>query len=123
MRIDVDATVGIVTTKIKLYQITRKGYWRSEKWIKPKKKTKVNKVPLKKPFLSGTVNLTAYSDLVLGGVYSDGNETYVCVRKFNLGGPLSYLKNASTTFNNNIFIAPKELHLVSQMVPEKTTTS
>ena len=122
MRIEIDAQVGMVTTKNVPCKRKRKGYYRGDTYIKAKTFIRYKKIKIKNPYLSGTITLTVYDDLILGGIYEDQRgEKYLCVNKMHIGETKSFLKNATTSIRDNVFISPKSLICVVKTFPERTT--
>lgn len=119
MKIEVSATIGIVYTKQVGYWYKRNGYYIKDKWVKPKMIRKFKKVRIKEPYLSGSVEIKAFSDLVLGGVYSgDNGVQYLCVSKSNISEPISTLRNIPTNLGK-LFLIPKDLTMVSKSYGER----
>ncbi len=119
MTIECIGNISVVDKTPKEITYKRKGYFIFNKWIKPKKLKRVKYVPLKEPYLFGTLTIVVDADYVLGGTYMDENINYwCCTSKTNLGVQKSSLKNVSTNLGRT-FNIPTRLTLVMQQAPEK----
>ncbi len=117
MRIECLGTIGIVHTKQVPYWYKRKGYYIGEKYVKAKKIRKYKTVQLKKPYLSGSVHLRVYSDLVMGGVYVDERgKKYMCVSNQFFTKTVCLLRICSTNLGST-FEPPQSLTLIMQSIP------
>lgn len=113
MRIECKGTISIVLTESKPYWHKRKGYYRGDKWIKPKKTLKYKQVPIKNPCLGGDIELKVYEKLVIGGWYvCDNHRLYFCHQVTSIPEAASYLRVRDTNLGK-CFTIPKDLLLVS----------
>lgn len=112
MNINCIGTVGIINTEQKFYWYKRKGYYIGDKYVKPRKLSRVKNIPIKDPYLYGDIKLVVDADLVLGGMYADENgKRYVCTESVSIQNTVCTLR-ITTMYLGKEFSVPKTLTFI-----------